>query len=242
MLVLMFVLAAAYQLHSNSQVALKKQEVDQNMQLIASKKQLEAATANTRTLEEELEAVLANTRTLEEERDVALANTRTLEQERDIALAIIRTLEEERDATLASIRKERDAALTEANTQKTLVKKANRTVSLIKARYRKSHKEFERLKQEALDAKIAETRAIERERSMRGQLEQTKPETESILIEMEKHDSVATAPKESRAAATPTGLSKPQITVTEKNTVEQTSFSANPCNSPSAHFLSTCQE
>lgn len=181
-----------------------------------------------------------------------------LKKERDSALAASRALERERDAALNAARAQEQMRAAEVRAAEILAEQERKTEArLVEARAR------------ARQAEIAEARARERERALQLRAQQRAAELEAQL-EAERRETLQAEEarhalqaqqaalrgeqrKQQAQQNTPvieqkqadTGNSQPaQSQETGAQTTQkedQTSFSANPCNTPSAKFLSTCK-
>lgn len=182
-----------------------------------------------------------------------------LKKERDAALAERRALE-----------RERDAALTAAKAQEQMRAAEVRAAEILAEQERKTEARLNEARARARDAEIAEARARERERALQLRAQQRAAEFEAQL-EAERLEAlrVEQARREllkQQAALRAEQASKQQVqqdpptlkqnavdTVSRQPTQakdastqakqeeDTSSFSANPCNTPSAKFLSTCK-
>jgi len=180
---------------------------------------------------------------------------KALQKERDAALAVTRALE-----------RERDAALQAAKAQKEIRAAELRAAEILAAQERAASKRLQEARARAREAEQAESNARAREYRLKLKAEKKEAELERQRLEMmqqERRHLEALALEEQRlkqqqlenerarfiSDKPATEQSKP---VVEDNTVKESkaeikpekkeSFSANPCNSASAKFLSTCKK
>jgi type II secretory pathway predicted ATPase ExeA len=155
----------------------------------------------------------------------------------------LEALQKERDAALAmqeALQRERDAALANAKAQEQLRAAEKRAAEMVAEQNRRSAEEMERAQQRILDAEVAAAKARERERIAREQAEQARLQNE--LNERNPPAPVAPAPAAPvEAAPAPQTNAKPAVNTAAKPR-DDAQFSTNPCNSPSAKFLSTCKK
>lgn len=155
-------------------------------------------------------------------------------------------IQHERDQAKAAneaLQRELDAARMATQKQEAMRSAERRANEIISEQERRYSQEMERVRQRALDAEIAAAKARERERIANEEADRARYEA--------SHAPVAPAPA-APAAPAPAVSSSPRPEVTKpapantKNVVEksggESQFSANPCNSPSAKFLSTCKK
>lgn len=165
--------------------------------------------------------------------------------------AIQRERDEARAATEALMR-ERDAALAAAQKQEAIRAAEKRANEIIAAQERKYTNEMERIRQRAFEAEMAATKARERERiaseeAERARIEASRNTAAAVVIPQPVQPPIVTAPPVTATTPHVEEEQKPVPAVTSKTvapaaTESNTQFSANPCNSPSAKFLSTCKK
>ncbi len=171
----------------------------------------------------------------------------SLQKERDAALAITRALERERDAAILSAKAQQEMRAAEL-----------RSAEILAAQELRAEKKLQQARARTRQAERAELKARERERALKLQSEQREAELEARQIEMlqkerQRLQALAAKAAEDRrlleaeqaleVRKTTVIIEKPQIrTEKEKKAKRKESFSANPCNSPSAKFLSTCKK
>jgi type II secretory pathway predicted ATPase ExeA/flagellar basal body-associated protein FliL len=183
-----------------------------------------------------------------------------LKKERDAALLVSKALE-----------RERDAALTAARAQEQMRAAEVRAAEILAEQERKTEARLNEARARAREAEIAEAKARERERALQLRAQQRAAELEAQLEaerlealraeqarrELLKQQEQATLQEEQAnkqqanqapAAAEPVANNSPARTsetvssaTQKKQEEDKTSFSANPCNTPSAKFLSTCK-
>ena len=156
-------------------------------------------------------------------------------------------MERERDeakATTEELIRERDAALAAAQKQEAIRAAEKRANEIIAVQERKYASEMERVRQRAFDAEVAAAKARERERIASEEAERARQEASRNAITPVVPQPVTVQP----AAVIPhvEPETKPVATNTKSGTTSKnetdTRFSTNPCNSPSAKFLSTCKK
>jgi len=181
---------------------------------------------------------------------------KALQKERDAALAVTRALE-----------RERDAALQAAKVQEEIRAAELRSSEILATQEREASKRLEEARARTREAEEAESKARARERSLKITTEKKEAELERQRLEMlqqERRRLDALAIEERRlklqqqenervrTASENSGTKMLEKAVVEDNTVKEVktetqikkkeSFSANPCNSASAKFLSTCKK
>jgi len=168
---------------------------------------------------------------------------------------ILEAMQKERDAALAATRAlehERDAALVAAKAQEQMRAAELRAAEILAQQERKADAKLREAQARMRQAESAEANARERERILKLKAQQlaTKQEAqrlEALKIERKKIEAqkqvelvrekqlpVVTEPKEEPARVT-------EEVVKKVETQDSKTFSSNPCNSPSAKFLSTCK-
>ncbi|MDQ1362961.1 MAG: ral secretion pathway protein [Pseudomonadota bacterium] len=155
------------------------------------------------------------------------------------------TMQRERDEALAAaeaLKRERDAALAAAQKQEAMRAAEKRASEIIAEQERKYTQEMELVRQRALDAEIAATKARERERIANEAAERARQEASRNAAATVMP---AVAPPPPVVTTVPQAVEtepKPAAVNTRSKVETETQFSANPCNSPSAKFLSTCKK
>jgi len=168
-----------------------------------------------------------------------------VQKERDVAIAESKALE-----------RERDAALKAAKAQEAIRAAELRAAEILAEQERRVQKRLQQARARALEAERAESKARERERKLKQQAEKREAELEKhrlALLREERLRREALAAEEARSKrlmeeqrvlaqkqAEKEIEARPVVKKVEKKKEE--SFSANPCNSPSAKFLSTCKK
>ena len=181
----------------------------------------------------------------------------------------LEALKKERDAALTAswaLERERDAALTAAKAQEQMRAAEVRTAEILAEQERKTEARLNEARARAREAEIAEVRARERERASQLRAQQRAAELEAQLQAERLLAQQATlrAEQQSKQSAgqtsatvelssegednSPQPVQLPRETGVQAKQVkqaiqeeDQSSFSANPCNTPSAKFLSTCK-
>ena len=178
---------------------------------------------------------------IQRQQEIETARMEALQKERDAALAITKALERERDAALAAAKAQEEMRAAE-----------KRAAELIADQERRTAQEVRRAKEKARLAEIAAVKAKERERLAKEQAQLAKAEAEKVKTEKARQQQVATMiqPSVEQAVVVEPVITKPetkavakQVEPLAKNKPQQpVKFSTNPCNSPSAKFLSTCKK
>lgn len=171
---------------------------------------------------------------LQKERDAAIAVTRALERERDAALNAAKAQEEIRAAELRAaeiLAEQEQRAEKKLQQARARVREAERAESNALARERKL-----KLKADKREAELEVQRLnlLREERTRREALaaEEAKQKTRQLEV---KKEVVVSAPVVKEV--------KPTVKSEVKSEAKKTkNFSTNPCNSPSAKFLSTCKK
>lgn len=176
----------------------------------------------------------------------------------------LQALKKERDAALAvthALERERDAALQAAKAQEEIRAAELRASEILATQERKAEKRLRQARARAREAEIAESKARAREREIKLKTERREAELERQRIELLKEErrrraALAAEEKHLRqqqaARLKEQQKSQPNVRTTENIRVEKAqqpkptkkaeTFSSNPCNSPSAKFLSTCKK
>jgi type II secretory pathway predicted ATPase ExeA len=189
-----------------------------------------------------------------------------LKKERDAALAVSRALERERDAALTAAKAQEQMRAAEVRAAEILAEQERKTEARLneaRARAREAEvaearaRERERALQLRAQQRAAELEAqLQAEREEARRAEQARRELLAQQAAEQKRNQQPEKQPEQRAVQTP--LAQPPVannspaneartsaTVTQANQEKQeedtSSFSANPCNTPSAKFLSTCK-
>ena len=186
-------------------------------------------------------------------RDTATTVTRAdLQNQQEIERSRLEALEKERDAALAitrALERERDAALAAAKAQEEMRAAERRAAEMVAQQERRTSLEIQRARELARQAEIAAAKAKERERLAKQQAEQARIEAEKAKAAAQAKPVIAPEPAEiagpqtrpEPVASTPEAEPvEPRVIPTKKD--DATKFSANPCNSASAKFLSTCKK
>jgi len=167
-----------------------------------------------------------------------------IQKERDAAIAVSRAME-----------RERDAALSAAKIQEQMRAVEQRAAEILAEQERKAESMLREAQERARQAERAEAKALKRERNLKLKAEKVKlAELESKrlrLLKEEKQREVQLAEKKEVAKRIAQIKRDEDVNIVEKISVTQENtnkksmsknFSANPCNSPSAKFLSTCKK
>jgi type II secretory pathway predicted ATPase ExeA len=158
-----------------------------------------------------------------------------MEKERDAAVAITRALERERDAALAA-----------AKAQQSMREVEKRAAKIIAEQERKTTQKLDSAAKRARQAEQATAIAKQSENEARLQAMQTKIKAMEQLKVMRQADVVLAQPAAPEASPLPVPP-QPTVAVRQPETIAKeinkpAKFSANPCSSPSAKFLSTCKK
>jgi general secretion pathway protein A len=182
-----------------------------------------------------------NNQSQQSQQDVKNRELIAIQKERDAALAVTRALE-----------RERDAALQAAKAQKEIRAAELRATEILAAQEREAEKRLQQARARARAAERAESKALARERKLKRATEKRQAELEAQRLHMLREERL-------RLEALATEVEKAKLQQIEEETVvvdkkpvaevipekeskKKESFSANPCNSPSAKFLSTCKK
>lgn len=188
---------------------------------------------------------------LKKERDAALAERRALERERDAALTAAKAQEQMRAAEVraAEILAEQERK-TEARLNEARARAREAEIAEAKARERERALQLRAQQRAAeleaqLQAEREEARRAEQERrellaqqaaeKARNQQAEKQPEQRVVQTPQAESGEDASPAKADRTSAIVTQAKE------EKQEEDTSSFSANPCNTPSAKFLSTCK-
>ncbi|HED32749.1 MAG TPA: hypothetical protein ENJ08_00835 [Gammaproteobacteria bacterium] len=185
--------------------------------------------------------------TIQKERDAALAISRALELERDAA---IKTAEIQEKIRKAELRAAEIVAEQERKAEEKLQKAQQAEARAleqerqrrIKAEKRSKKLEAQRVKQREQQK---EQQAIEIERAREQAREQARERQvrEQAIIDARRAQERAAAARAAEAKAqADAAAAKTAQAKAEKAAQESKTFSSNPCNSPSAKFLSTCKK
>ena len=174
---------------------------------------------------------------------------KAIQKERDAALAIGKALERERDAALAAAKSQQEMRAAEM-----------RAAEIIAGQERSAAREVKRAKERARQAEMDAAKSREREKLAlerveleRLKAEKIKLEKEMARIEAEKIDatqkelnkvvaesSVLKVENTSKSASS--SVAESSKSKKEKGSTDNNKFIRNPCDSPSAKFLSTCKK
>jgi type II secretory pathway predicted ATPase ExeA len=181
----------------------------------------------------------------------------TIQREQEIERARMEALQKERDAALAMTRameRERDAALAAAKAQEEMRAAERRAAEMVAQQERRTAQEIKRAQELARQAEIAAIRASERERLAKEEAEQARIEAEKVKAAAAAAEATPDLPVATPAPQPPTGTQTTEVVEEapakpagssqreDINNNAATKFSANPCNSASAKFLSTCKK
>jgi len=169
---------------------------------------------------------------------------KALQKERDAAIAVTRALE-----------RERDAALTAAKAQEEIRAAELRAAEILAEQERRAEKKLQQARARVREAERAETNARARERKLQLKAEKREAELEVQRLNMLRKERVrleALAAEEAKPKLQQKAeeeivepvkaIEKEEPKAQPKPEKKTKSFSANPCNSPSAKFLSTCKK
>jgi len=182
------------------------------------------------------------------QRDVENRELKALQKERDAAIAVTRALERERDAALNAARVQEEIRAAEL-----------RAAELIASQQQLTEKRLQQLRARTKEAELAESRALERERKLQQKAQKREAELEEKRLILHRKEqmrlealTIETEMLNKRLQAEQSVVAEvvdiePEVKVKEKTREDnkekaRKSFSANPCNSPSAKFLSTCKK
>lgn len=167
--------------------------------------------------------------------EIEKARLEAIQKERDAALAITKALERERDAALAAAKAQEEMRAAEM-----------RAAEIIAEQERKAAFEVQRAKERARKAEIAAARAEEREQKAKLKAIQAEIEAEkAAAAKISKQPKTVVVKEPVKVVDEPIIESQP---VVEESVIKKAKpkgpakFSANPCSSPSAKFLSTCKK
>ena len=214
--------------------------------------------ANQKTEERSVDdAKVREMEVLQKERDAALAVSRALERERDAAISSVKAQEEmraaERRATeiLAEQERKADLRLREAKARARAAERAEqKAVERERVLKLKAQQRLEELEAQRLEAIRLEAIRLEEMRSQMAASEALKlrrPDPQPYNAQENQLDAefVSSLPEPasgSYTAVPDSDFRVPSITQKEKTIKKSETFTANPCNSPSAKFLSTCKK
>jgi len=195
----------------------------------------------------------------DKEQSVPQTSNTTVEQtsQREAERLILESLQKERDAALAATRAlehERDAALVAAKAQEQMRAAELRAAEILAEQERKAEERLREARVRIRQAENAEAKARERERTLQLKAQQlaTRQEAqrlEALKVERQKLEAVKKAQAELMKEKQLSVVEKPkevpvtvvQEVIEKEEPKESKTFSSNPCNSPSAKFLSTCK-
>ena len=197
------------------------------------------------------EAEQREMKALQKERDAALAVSRALEMERDAALISAKAKDEMRAAEqraaeiLAEQQRKAEKLLEQANARARAAKKAEeKAVEREKELQRLARMreiELEAQRQSILRKEKWRREKMEREAKAKAQLE-AKAEREARAQRETQARDARSQQEKLRIATQQKEKTRESQSVKVKKEKSRESFSANPCNSPSAKFLSTCKK
>jgi len=172
---------------------------------------------------------------------------KALEKERDAALAVTRALERERDAALQAAKAQEEIRAAEL-----------RVAEIIATQERAASKRLQQARARAREAEKAESKALARELKLKRKSEKREAELEQqrlVLLREERRrldalvaeEQIIKQQQRNRAEQEQSEQIEVEVKAVKVKKAEpkiekQESFSANPCNSPSAKFLSTCKK
>ncbi|MCW8935879.1 MAG: AAA family ATPase [Gammaproteobacteria bacterium] len=174
----------------------------------------------------------------------------------------LKALQKERDAAIAvtkALERERDAAITAAKVQQDIRAAELRAAEILAEQEQRAEKKLQQARVRIKEAERAESNARARERKLQLNAEKNEAKLEAqrlILLREERIRLDALAAEKARLKALEKANEKevvdpapvvekvkPRVVPEVKSEAKKTkSFSANPCNSPSAKFLSTCKK
>jgi len=175
------------------------------------------------------------------ERDAAIAAKRALEQERDAALKVANAQKKLHQADLKAAKAQKNKLAVESQQLANLTKQKQQAAEKLKAAQEKLKK-----------AELAKEKAVEREYQLKldAQIKEAKLETQRLQAlkkERERLEELALIADRERLNSL-LSEEEGELGDTAKNDNDKLgpkvkdSFSANPCDSPSAKFLSTCKK
>ena len=184
-------------------------------------------------------------------------------QKAELEKARMEAMQKERDAALAmskALERERDAAIAAAKVQEEIRQAEKRAAELVAEQKRKTEVAMRLAQKRAREAEQAAARAREADRIAREKMRQEQQRLEAIRLQREREElrikqqqsaliaeqsrKQAAAKQQSRLVAEQAAAKtvKPPAPAPVKQPEEKKSgFSINPCDSPSAKFLSTCK-
>jgi len=170
---------------------------------------------------------------MQKERDSAIATAQQEQQRR----------EQEVQAAVESARREVEAMATVAETAEKAVKAAQQAEDLVnkqRVEEERLRAERKRLEQELKQAELEKQRL--RKEQQQAELQKKRLEIEvAHQQKLLKQGKVAREPDELFKSLEPNATNKEETDATQHKTVKKdTSFDTDPCSSPSARFLSTC--
>jgi len=180
------------------------------------------------TMQAELQRKESQRLEAQRKQEMETVKLQAIEKERDAAMAITKALE-----------RERDAALLAAKAQREMRDAEKRASEIIAEQEIKALREVKKAQQRAKKAEIAAAKAKERENFAKTQAKKAR-------LASEKKE-VVRAQKEVIKAQVKSEVIQVEPEVTKKfekieKSKKSAKFSANPCSSPSAKFLSTCKK
>lgn len=194
--------------------------------------------SNGKNLFESVQRVSVNE---ELEKNNNLREIEIMQKERDAALAVSRALERERDAALSAAKIQEEIRAVELRATEILAEQESR-----------AEKRLRDAQSRAREAERSEAKAIKRERALKRKTEEAKlAELEAKRLRLKKEAQLRADLKAMQALQGKPEEVVKQVELKEVAVIEKPaepkkekskSFSANPCNSPSAKFLSTCKK
>ena len=176
-----------------------------------------------------------------------------IQKERDAALAVTRGLERERDAALAAAKAQQEMRAAEM-----------RAAEIIAEQERSAAREVRRAKERARQAELNAAKSKEREKLALEKVEIARLKAEKIKLEKEMERIEASKIEEAREMSSKVSIVPPTTKAVGSNSVilanelpaensnemkkeesdsnKKNKFIRNPCDSPSAKFLSTCKK
>jgi len=179
------------------------------------------------------------------QRDADDRELRALQKERDAAIAVTRALE-----------RERDAALNAAKAQEEIRAAELRAAEILAEQEQRAEKKLQQARARVREAERAESNARARERKLQLKAEKREAELEVKRLSLLREERIrleALAAEEAKQKTLRLEVKKEvepvpvvkkvkPVVKSEEKIKKTKSFSANPCNSPSAKFLSTCKK
>jgi len=179
-----------------------------------------------------------------------------LQKERDAALAVNRALERERDAALQAAKAQEEIRAAELRAAETLAaqkREASKRLQEARARARVAEQAESEARAREYRLKLkTEKKEAELERQRQQMLQEEKRRLDALALEEQQLERQQLENKRARSATEKPATTQQQPVVVEDRVAKESkadiksekkeSFSANPCNSASAKFLSTCKK